>query len=169
VWRPDPSGQWPDPDRLRQGFIAERRGERELLLTAGLTLAEVDRASALLDLSPDPPRTGFVLCHGDVSPEHVFIDEALHVSALIDWGEWHGGSPVGELALVATTFGWDDLEPVLQGYGHDSSNGDVFQRELATTAVGQLTGHIAHHMRLKDPDGAAQNVVALRLALRILG
>lgn len=168
VWRPDSFGQWPDPDRLRQGFIAERRGEVELLLTAGLTPAEVDRASALLDLSPDPPGTGFVLCHGDVSPEHVFIDAALRVSGLIDWGEWHGGSPIGELALIASTFGWDDLEPVLQGYGH-SPSGDISRGQIATTAVGQLTGHIAHHISLNDPEGASQNVAALRRALRILG
>jgi aminoglycoside phosphotransferase (APT) family kinase protein len=61
VWRADESGRWPEPDELRRGFVADRRSERGLLLTAGLTVAEADRAIELLDVSPDPPRSGFVL------------------------------------------------------------------------------------------------------------
>jgi len=85
VWRPDESGRWPDPDELRRGFIAERKTERGLLLAAGLSGPEVDRVIDLLDYSPDtPPRSNFVLCHGDISPEHVFVCDDLQVSGLID-------------------------------------------------------------------------------------
>ena len=48
----DESGRWPNPDELRHGFIGERRAEREQLVSAGLTVAEVDRAIELLDVSP---------------------------------------------------------------------------------------------------------------------
>ncbi len=66
---------------------------------------------------------------------------------LIDWGMWHAGSRIGELAYVATAFGWEDLQPVLQGYGYSpASDGNDLQRQLATTLAVQLIGHIAHHV-----------------------
>ena len=42
-----------------------------------------------------------VLCHGDVSPVHVFVDPEMQVVGLIDWGMWHGGPAVSELAGLA--------------------------------------------------------------------
>ena len=55
VWRPGDDGRWPDPDELREGFVTERRGEQDRLVAAGMTVAEVDRVMALLEVSPDPP------------------------------------------------------------------------------------------------------------------
>ena len=169
VWRPGYNGLWPDPDEVRRGFAAERRGEHDQLLAAGMSLQEVDQVMALLEVSPDPPLTGFVLCHGDVSTEHVFVDSKRQVTGLIDWGMWHAGSRTGELASVAAAFGWEDLQPALQGYGYSpASDGNNLQRQLATTLVVQLIGHIAHHVRIKDSDGAASNVAAVRQALHVL-
>lgn len=167
IWRPDEQGRWPAPGALRSGFGAGRRREADLLLTAGLTAGEVDRIMALIDVSPDPPLSGFVLCHGDISPEHVFVDGDLRVSGLIDWGMWHAGSRLGELATMTTTFGWPALDTVLSGYGDVSGDGEV-HRQIATVQAVQLIGHIAHHTRLGDADGAARTVAATRQALRIL-
>jgi aminoglycoside phosphotransferase (APT) family kinase protein len=170
VWRPGDNGQWPDPGGVRRGFAAERRGEHDQLMAAGMSLAEVDQVMTLLEVSPDPPLAGFVLCHGDVSSEHVFVDSRRQVTGLIDWGMWHGGSRTGELAYVANTFGWEDLQPVLQGYGYSRAReGDDMQRQLATTLVVQLIGHIAHHVVIGDTDGAASNVATVRQALHVLG
>ena len=169
VWRPGDNGQWPDPDEVRRGFAAERRGEHDQLVAAGMSLAEVDRVMALLEVTPDPPLTGFVLCHGDVSSEHVFVDSKQQVTGLIDWGMWHAGSRTGELAYVANTFGWRDLQPVLQGYGYSPARDcNELRRQLATTLAVQLIGHIAHHVAIEDPDGAASNVAAVRRALHVL-
>jgi hypothetical protein len=82
---------------------------------------------------------------------------------------WHGGSRTGELAHVAGTFGWADLEPILQGYGYSPAmRDDELQRLLATTLAVQLIGHIAHHVARGDTDGAASNVAAVRQALHVL-
>ena len=169
VWRPDGDGQWPDPDEVRRGFAAERRGEHDQLVEAGMNLAEVDRVMGLLEVSPDPPGTGFVLCHGDISSEHVFFDSTQRVTGLIDWGMWHGGSRTGELASVAHTLGWKALQPVLRGYGYGPAReGNELQRQLATVVAVQLIGHIAHHVAIGDPEGAAGNVAAVRRALHVL-
>lgn len=134
-----------------------------------MTRAEVDRVMALLEASPDPPRAGFVLCHGDVNAEHVFVDAQQEVSGLIDWGMWHSGSRTGELAHVADTFGWADLDPVLQEYGYGAPKEDnELRQRLATTLAVQLIGHIAHHVVIGDLADAASNVRSVRRALRVL-
>ena len=70
---------------------------------------------------------------------------------------------------LADTFGWEDLQPVLQGYGYNpASDGNDLQRQLATTLAVQLIGHIAHHVGIADIDGAASNVAAVRQALHVL-
>ena len=69
---------------------------------------------------------------------------------------------------MATAFGWDDLQPVLQGYGYTAGESNDLQRQLATTLAVQLIGHIAHHVGIGDPDGAAGNVAAVRQALHVL-
>ncbi|MGH3657111.1 MAG: phosphotransferase, partial [Micromonosporaceae bacterium] len=59
---------------------------------------------------PDPGPAGrvrprlscerWVLCHGDLSPKHIFVTgdgsdgEAVHVSGIIDFGDWKSGAPV---------------------------------------------------------------------------
>ncbi len=116
--------------------------------------------------SPDtPPGADFVLCHGDVTPDHIFLDSDLRVSGLIDWGMWHGGSRVGELAYVASwAFAEADLAALLEGYD-SSMGGRSLWRAIALSLVNQLVGHIAHHVSIGDIDGTASVTEVLRRAL----
>lgn len=167
VWRPDDQGEWPDPHEVRRGFIAERRMERPQLVAAGLSSKEVEQAISLLGKSPDtPPLSDFVLCHGDATPEHIFVNSDLVISGLIDWGMWHGGSPIGELAYVASwAYAEADLAALLGGYGEDYADVQSVGRAMAISLVNQLVGHIAHHVSLGDNDGTVSNTRALRRAL----
>lgn len=166
VWRPNDRELWPDPQELRRGFIAERTAERVHLVAAGLSPDEVDRTVSLLGASLDtPPLADFVLCHGDVTPDHIFIGSDLRVSGLIDWGMWHGGSSVGELAYVASwAFTEPDLTSLLTGYGSSAIDGSL-RKALALSLVNNLVGHIAHHVTIGDADGTANVTKSLRRAL----
>jgi len=164
VWRPGDDGTWPDPVEGRRGYIRDRRAEHDQLVAAGLTAAEIERTLEFLDLSPNPPEDDFVLCHGDVGPEHVFVDADLRVSSLIDWGMWHGGSVLGELAYLSTTFSPDDFAVVLEGHGYDPTDDDL-RRRIALSVASLQIGHIAHHVNINDPEGIEHNVVSLRRAL----
>jgi aminoglycoside phosphotransferase (APT) family kinase protein len=167
VWRPDDHGEWPDPSELRRGFIAERRAERHQLVVAGMTPAEVELTMSLLGGSPDtPPLADFVLCHGDATPDHIFVGPDLSVSGLIDWGMWHGGSPIGELAYVASwAYPQPDLTALLTGYGKSHAELEAVGSAIAASLVNQLVGHVAHHVSIGDSDGTANNVRELRRAL----
>lgn len=164
VWRPDPGGRWPDPVELRRGFARDRRAEHDQLVAAGLTELEIEQTFATLEISPDPPERDFVLCHGDVSPEHVFVDADLRVSCLIDWGMWHGGSVIGELAYVAATFSPDDTAAALTGHGYDPADADL-RRRITRTVVTQRIGYIAHHVSVGDHENTEHNIAILRRAL----
>lgn len=167
VWRPNDAWIWPDPEELRRGFVADRLAERPQLLAAGLSPAEVRRTLALIGESPDRPARGVapVLCHGDISPDHVFVDGELRVCGLIDWGMWHGGSMIGELAYVTIRHDDADTAAILAGYGAPGLDDPEFRRAIALSVVNQLVGHIAHHVDIGDTEGLAPNLPVLRRAL----
>ncbi len=165
MWRPDQRGHWPSPDDLCRGFIAERRTERRHLVRAGLTDAEIEHTYSVLQEFPGPGPIGPVLCHGDIGPDHVFIDSALRVSGMIDWGMWHGGSIIGELAYLLKKFPADDFEAVLEGHGSCSADDPGFRRKIAASLAQQQIGHIAHHVIIGDEQGVRRNLSDLRRAL----
>lgn len=161
-WRPGEDGAWPDPTELRRSYVRDRRAEHDQLRAAGLTAEEVDRILAVLEISPDPPGADFVLCHGDLSPEHVFAT-GTRVSCLIDWGMWHGGSVLGELAYLDSTFEPADFVPLVEGYGRRLDA--ELRRDIALVTVSQLIGHVAHHVGIGDQVGTERNVAIMRRAL----
>lgn len=165
LWRPDPAGRWPSPRELRSGFIVDRLSEREDLVRAGLSPVEIDQTYSALDEFPGPAPIEPVLCHGDIDRGHVFVDSDWQVTGLIDWGMWHAGSYLGELAYVWKSFGDDGLDAVLVGHPGGSRADPDFRRSLAISLCQQQIGHIAHHVRIGDEDGVERNVAFLRRAL----
>lgn len=166
-WRPDHTGRWPDREEVRRGFLADRAAERAHLERTDLDADEVEETLAVLGTSGHTPATGVapVLCHGDLLPEHIFVDADLEVSDLIDWGMWHGGSPIGELAYLATRYSANDFATVVTGHGRWDPDDPTFREEIHRSAVNLLIGHIAHHVTIGDDRGAAENVAALRYSL----
>ncbi len=166
VGRPDAAGNWPDLDVARAEFIAERTGQRPQLVSAGLTSAEVDRVIGVIGTSPDTPAASDpVLCHGDLHAAHVFVDEGLAVCGIIDWGLWHGGSAIGELATMMMGYDPGDFESILAGHGTGGHDGPEPRSRLARSVINQAIGHIAWHESIGNAGGTAHYVNALRGAL----
>lgn len=100
--------------------IAKRRGD--LVMAAGFSVAEFDRMIGLLEAYVDQfPCPEPVLCHGDLGPKHIFVDDsvddAARVTGVIDFGDWQPGAPVHDLAVLRVRGPRLDLAPLLQGYG----------------------------------------------------
>lgn len=165
VDRPGADGRWPDPQRAREDYIAERRSQCSHLTSAGLSAAEAEVVKEQIGTSPDtPPVNHPVLCHGDLHGGHVFVDHDLEVSGVIDWGLWHGGSAVGELATMATAYEAIDLDAMFEGYGIGVQDQDLGRR-LALSVINQAVGHIAWHQSIGNASGTAHYVAAIRTAL----
>lgn len=164
--RPGLDGAWPDPDEVLRTFIANQLDTRPHLLTAGLIPSEVDAILALVGQSPDTPaRSDPVLCHGDLHQAHVYVDEELQVSTLIDWGLWHGGTPVDELAYLSTKYDPDSFAAIVSGHGAGQMSDPAFRRRIALAVLNRIIGHLAWSERIGNSHRAQRYVEVLRSAL----
>lgn len=166
VGRPTLGGSWPDVHETRQAFIDERTSQRPHLVTAGLTAAEVQTAVDQIGESPDTPATTDpVLCHGDLHAGHVFVDDNHEVRGIIDWGLWHGGSTIDELAAISMLYQPSDVDVIFAGYGMNRDDQPTLRRRLALSIINQAIGHIAWHQSIGNAAGTAHYVQAIRTAL----
>ena len=143
------------------GFIADRIAERPQILTAGFTNGQFDHLIEVMETyAGEFPCLAPVLCHGDFTPDHVFVDSELNVSGVIDFGMYNGGPAVGDLALLAFSLTTDDLDAVLDGYANVDSR---FRYAIDLHCVGLAVGHLAHHVSIGDTEGVDDLVRALSL------
>lgn len=146
--------------------MAERTSQRPHLVTAGLTPAELDAVMEQIGRSPDTPVTTTpVLCHGDLHASHVFVDDDLELCGIIDWGMWHGGSVIGELAAMSMGYAAEDFEVILAGYGTAVTDVSSLRRRLAVSMINQAIGHIAWHESIGNAGGTEHYVAVVRRAL----
>jgi aminoglycoside phosphotransferase (APT) family kinase protein len=164
--RPDDHGRWGDPVTGLRRYLAAVREDTRHLPTAGLTGAEVARVIELLDRPVVPLDDPPVLCHGDLSPEHVFVDAALRVVGLIDWGQWSAGPAASDLADVVMRHPPADRDAVLAGHAFPADPGthDQLYWYVITRATGQIRWLVDSH-QLDELSGPA---AAIRKALTMI-
>jgi aminoglycoside phosphotransferase (APT) family kinase protein len=164
---PDDQGSWTDPATRHRDYIADRLSDCARLPAAGLARAEVDQVANVLehlaDVSVDDP----VLCHGDVLPEHVFVDDEVRVVGLIDWGMWHAGPSVSELAGLSLTSTTTDFNAIAAGHG-DGRTDPTLRRLIARYAVAKVTGQLAWLVTSGQTAELIRPTAALRSALTTL-
>lgn len=66
-----------------------------------------------------------VLLHGDLNPEHVWVNAESALASVIDFGDAFVGPPAADVATFAYFFGWDRATDLLEGY-----TGEPLLREL---------------------------------------
>ncbi len=115
--------------------LADRHAARDKVLAGGFSAAQFDRMlDSLQGYVRDFPCEQWVLCHGDLSPKHIFVTgdgshgAAVRVSGIIDFGDWTPGSPVHDLAVLRVRDPRLDLPPLLAGYGAPADG--TYRRQL---------------------------------------
>jgi aminoglycoside phosphotransferase (APT) family kinase protein len=166
AWKPEADGSWNTWDDIKPGFLAERRSDRDALVTAGLSEEEAEHVLDLVaGCIDDYPWTDPVLCHGDFVPDHIFVDEDLQIRGLIDFGMFHGGPPVSDLAYLRFSRPDLDQAAVLSGYGVSGNDAEfLLWRDLY--AVTQAVGYLAHSVQVGDTAQAGRHVDAIRGLVR---
>ena len=140
--RPDEHGVWNDPETDRRRYLRDVLVDCRHLSAAGFTPPEVRQVVEVMESATGASEVDVpVLCHGDVSPEHVFVDSELQVVGLIDWGMWGAGPAVSELAGLAMRNTEEDFAAILTGHG-DAPTGPALRYSLAwhtsAHAIGQI-------------------------------
>lgn len=164
--RPDDHGRWAEPEPDRRRYVAAVADDTQHLATAGLSSAEVGRVLEIVhsDLVPieNPP----VLCHGDLSYEHVFVDAELMVVGLIDWGMWNASSAEADLTLVRILSPAPDFAAVLAGHG--LSDDADFRDRLCWHTITQATGQVQWLVVSGQVGELARPVAVIREALSMI-
>lgn len=142
---PDDTGSWPDQTQHLRRHLENVLAACDRLGAAGLTDTEIQQARDLVQQASQDAdgRQKPVLCHGDLSPDHVFVDEELRVRALIDWGLWSAGTAVDGLADVAMRNTAADFDAVLKGHSLDAATDPALRRGISRAlmigAIGTLS------------------------------
>lgn len=171
LWLPPEDGDWTAMtwDRVIPGYVAARLSERDDALAGGLTPDEFDRTLALIGRGAEVFRCEQpVLCHNDMNPEHVLVDDDLRVTGVVDFGNWCGASDVGDLGMLHFSRPDLPLAPVLRGYGPPLAADPTVVTRIRLQALMQAIGHVTHHVREGDDAQVEQAVGTLRSLIRSL-
>jgi aminoglycoside phosphotransferase (APT) family kinase protein len=161
-------GVWDFADwmSLVQCSIRERTAEWPFVLAAGVTEAEWSEITGHMaryagDFSCDVP----VLCHGDYSPGHVFFDDDLRLTAVIDFGGFQGAHPMHDFTILRMDCGEEVEAAVRAGYAAPERLGERYELHLRLDLLMTLIGYLAHHTQLPGHPGVGGYVRGLRETL----
>jgi len=167
----DANGNWDFPDwpSVMASTIEGRSADAAWIRQVGFSDAELAFMARMVEVyrdefdCPEP-----VLCHGDFLPEHIFVDEDLNVTAVIDFGMCQGAHPIHDFAVLAMTD--TGLTPglVLEGYPRREWVADRFQLRLYLHKLTLDMGFLAHHVRIGHYAEIPENARSLRETLEYL-
>ena len=165
----NPDGSWDFPNwkSVAERSIVDRAAEKPLLVQASFRADEVDQllqmltAGQALIVDAQP-----VLCHGDFLPKHLFVDDDLNVCGVIDFGEFQGGGPIVDFAILSMSCPDVDLAWLQSGYGNPKLFDDTFAARLRVTKLGMQIGYLAHYIQQGNAQEAAPLIAGLREVLK---
>lgn len=135
-------------EKYAESFVTERSKEKDQIIHAGFTESEFKTMIHFLEIYKDTFICSQpVLCHGDYLPEHIFVDNDLKISAIIDFGMFEGNSPVHDLAFFAIEAPSFSISSLIEGYGKSELFDDRFTERLLLHMLMLEMGHLAHSVR----------------------
>jgi aminoglycoside phosphotransferase (APT) family kinase protein len=147
------------------GTLQEREGDAPFVVQAGLSENEVSSLLQLIsEMKVQEPQKS-VLCHSDISFSHLFVDEDLNITALIDWGMCRGDVRALDIAGLLTYHPELELSWMLQGYAPEISEKD-FRQEILVQQANALVAMMAYAVREGYQDDLGQMAAEARAVLQ---
>lgn len=156
-------GGWEYPDWASRAAASVRDREADVPFLRGAGLAERE-ADALLDIVRVTPLLEApvpVLCHGDLGLDHLFVDENLTLTGVIDFGMWQGS--LRELDFAVLTMYHPDV--ALAWLESAAPFDEEFYRRVLVEQVNTGMGFFAHDLRQGNVDYADLALTGLRGSL----
>ena len=152
-WRRLDSGRWSlvGWERYMRSIIRDRSSERRYILSAGFSQEDFDfMIDMLWKYREEFPCDQPVLCHGDLLPEHIFVnvEEDFEITGVIDFGEFQGAPNIHDFDVLSFECPTFDLLPLLEGYPYRECLNDDFEMRLNLHKLALLMGYLAHHMKI---------------------
>lgn len=145
-------GNWDFPDwvSITQANLRDRSEEQPQLCRAGFTAREINYLLAIVaDITP-PTAARPVLCHGDFEAGHIFVDDELTITGVIDFGQFQGGLPLVDFVGLTLAHPEVDLAWLRAGYADPAVFADGFMHRLRHGQVSYLIGYLAHCIQIQD-------------------
>ena len=163
----DGSWDFPNWDAIMESHLRERTAEAPLIEQCGFSERDVAQMLAMLadgirSYRCDDP----VLSHGDFLPGHLFVDDDLRLTGVIDFGEFSGGAPIGDLLVLRMDYPEIDLAWLGEGYGDDAVIAEAAGPRGLLHVVGIQMGYLAHFVRQNNSDEIGPTAAGLRATLR---
>ncbi len=98
------------------------------------------------------------LCHTDFSPGHIWVEDG-HLAGLIDFGDASVLPPALDIAIFASTYGWEHAESLLEGYARNSVLRDIRRAEAYQLGVLVALQRIEKHSSVRPDEGRLRRVV----------
>jgi len=141
-------------DQMTASQAQNRDSKKEYILQADFSEQDFEAMLQLLRQNDEEfPCSHPVLCHGDFDPQHIFVNENLNVSGVIDFGQIQGGPPILDFMFFSLARPEMDLTPILSRYPDPENQvEDRFERRLNMCRLGFLMGCVAHITKTGDVD-----------------
>lgn len=149
-WHPQSQWDFSTWEKFQNSNIADRSQESPWLLQAGFTEQDIQKMIHFLEMyrdefTCDQP----VLCHGDLLQEHVFVDDQLNLTGIIDFGMMQGNHPIHDFSRLYMDSRFRYLEELKKGYGASDLFDDSFEQRLLLHTLGLQIGNLAYYMQRK--------------------
>lgn len=155
--------------RMMEVAARDRAAERKWILQAGFNQAEFDSMMRFVQrYGKEFDCAAPVLCHGDYTTDHVYVDDDLRVCGVIDFGDCQGNHPVHDFAVLRL---WEDeqLEKTMrQGYGRAKLFDDCFELRLNLHLLMLQIGYLAYHIGIPNHPETPLYVRGVRTTLKWL-
>lgn len=139
-----------------------RRADANDAVEAGLTRNEVDSLLGIIERMEDITCEAPSLCHGDISADHLFVDEMLNLTAIIDFGMCHGGPGALDIAVVTMFHPDVRLEWLWSGYAPGEHVPANYPRHILSLQANVALTYLAHDVRLGNADSRPIVLAGLR-------
>ena len=157
--------EYADWESRAAAMVRERTADVPVLQSAGLSEAETDALMAIVQTMPTLSTPTPVLCHGDLGMDHLFVDDALSVTGVIDFGAWWGGPRELDFAVLTMYHPDVQLAWLEQSYQNAPFDG-AFYRRMLIEQVNVEMGFLAHDLRQGNADYLALAVQGTRATLK---
>ncbi|MGH2461267.1 MAG: phosphotransferase family protein [Chloroflexota bacterium] len=163
-----PGGHWESPNResYTQAILHQRSRDVPALIQAGLHETEVDSLLELLARLPTVAWSQPVLCHADLTMSHLFVDDQLNLTGVIDFGQWRGGPPALDFAVLRMYHPEVDLAWLKRGYQNQAIFDDTFPLQILIHQANMTIGYLGYDIPRGNTDYLSDALFGLRAILR---
>lgn len=163
--RPDGLWDFPDWASITRANLRDRTAEQPALRQVGFTQREIEQLLLVVAAAAPPADTQPVLCHGDFHADHLFFDEQLTLTGVIDFGEFQGGLPVVDFVRFTLTQPDVNLSWLCAGYANQAVFDETFMLRLQQGQVSYLIGYLAHCAKIRNVAEIKKVTAQLRVHL----